>query len=498
MNFVLQAQGITKSFPGVQALKNVSFSVSPGSVHALVGENGAGKSTLMKIISGALASDEGTLFIDGEERILKNPREAQDLGIAMIHQELTILPLRSVAENIFLGREPRKAGGILLDYAALHTRATDLLNQIHVSVDPSRPAGTLSIAQQQMVEVAKALSLRARVIIMDEPTSSLTSRETSTLFQIIGELQKCGIALIYISHRLEEIFSIADTITILRDGQTVHSAPTADLTPDSVVRYMVGRELKEVFPQGKDSRGDTILRAEHLSGQRFTDVSFSLRSGEILGVAGLVGAGRSEVARALMGLDPLQGGTLLFQGEQIVPRSVRAMMRHGFAFLPEDRKAEGLFLNMSVRDNLAISMLDRVFPFGIIRPRLLLRLIRDYFHRLNIKTPSPLQRIKHLSGGNQQKVIIARCLSLKPRVLILDEPTRGIDIGAKSEIYTIAQDLAAQGVAIIMISSELPEILGISDRILVMREGKSVAILNQGEATQDLIMHKAAGGTSWE
>ena len=496
MSYALRMAGIHKRFPGVHALDDVSFEVGTGSVHALVGENGAGKSTLMKLLSGSLQKDEGRIEIAGEEVEFRTPGDAQEKGVSMIYQELTVIPYRSVAANILLGREPRTFAGLFIDYPELHRRAAELLERIDVDVDPTEIVGRLSIAQQQMVEVAKALSLDAKIIIMDEPTSSLTERETATLFRIIRELKRQAITVIYISHRLEEVFEIADWVTVLRDGRSVHSSAVSEVDSDEVVQLMVGRELTDFFPKHEAELGETILEVEGLSGGRFEDVSFSLRAGEIVGFSGLVGAGRTETARALLGIDPAQAGTVRFMGEAVELGSVRQMMRLGFAYVPEDRKEEGLFLRMNVRDNLAISVLERLFTAGLLRMQKVVDLAQRYVERLRIQTPSLQQLIRNLSGGNQQKVIIARCLALDPKVLILDEPTRGIDVGAKAEIHTIIGELAERGVGIIMISSELPEIVGVSDRVIVMRQGRVAAEFGPGEVTQDAIMQKAAGGTS--
>ena len=452
MQYSLKMQGIHKHFPGVHALDDVSFDVEAGSVHALVGENGAGKSTLMKLISGSLVPDEGSIEVFGEAVRFRSPAEAQHHGISMIHQELTVVPERSVASNIFLGREPRALGGLFIDYRALNTQAKALLDRLDVRVDPTVPISELSIAQQQMVEVAKALSYNARVIIMDEPTSSLTERETATLFRIIRDLRADGITVIYISHRLEEIFEISDRVTVLRDGRTIRTDATADLDEDTIVSSMVGRTIDTIFPKREVEIGETILHVDGLSGNGFRDVSFSLRKGEILGISGLVGAGRSEMVRGLMGIDPVDGGSIDLFGQPVTTPRVAGMMRRGFAFVPEDRKEEALFLGMSVRDNLVVSLLSRLFRSGLIQYGRLGEVTAQYIDKLRIQTPSQGQLIRNLSGGNQQKVIIARCLALKPSVLILDEPTRGIDVGAKAEIHTIIGDLAAQGVGIIRLN----------------------------------------------
>jgi ABC-type sugar transport system ATPase subunit len=485
--------GIHKSFPGVHALDDVGFHVNQGSVHAIVGENGAGKSTLMKLLAGSQQRDAGTIEVSGAEVEIPTPGDAQRLGISMIHQELTVIPYRTVAQNILLGREPRTWGGLFVDYPELNRRAVELLGRIDVDVSPTELVGSLSIAQQQMVEVAKALSLDAKIIIMDEPTSSLTDKESETLFRIIRELRRQNITVLYISHRLEEVFDICDHVTVLRDGKSVHTSPVSEVDTDEIVRLMVGRELTDFFPKHAAQAGETLLEVEGLSGDAFESISFSLRAGEVLGFSGLVGAGRSETMRAIMGLEPATAGSVRYKGEEIDFSSVRNMMRRGFAHVPEDRKAQGLFLKMNVRDNLGISVMERLFKGGIVRMRLLVDLAKEYVKRLRIQTPSLQQIVRNLSGGNQQKVILARCLALQPTIVILDEPTRGIDVGAKAEIHQIIGELAERGVGIIMVSSELPEVVGVSDRVLVLREGRVAGELAQDEISQDAIMQRAAG-----
>jgi ABC-type sugar transport system ATPase subunit len=487
-------ENIYKAFPGVQALDNVSFRVESGAVHALVGENGAGKSTLMKLLSGGVRKDSGTIEVNGSTVEIHDPGHAQRLGISMIYQELTLIPYRNVGQNIFLGREPRKPIPFIIDWETLYARTQELLASINLHVDPRTPLSDLSTAQQQMVEVAKALSLDARIIIMDEPTSSLTDRETETLFSLIRDLRDRGITIIYISHRLEEVFSIADAVTVLRDGKSIDTRPVSELQQADIVRMMVGREVKELFPKESTPTDRVILEVDELSGTQFRDVSFELHAGEILGISGLVGAGRSEMARGLLGLDPITKGTVRVNGQTIPIRGIRQMMGRGFAYVPEDRKEQGLFLGLPVRDNLTISVLSRLFSFFFLSLKPLARLASRFVDRLNIQTPTLNQLVRNLSGGNQQKVIIARGLALEPRILVLDEPTRGIDVGAKAEIHGLMSRLASQGVGIIMISSELPEILGVSDRVLVMREGTVAGELDRGEATQDRIMHYAAAG----
>lgn len=496
MTYALRMENIHKRFPGVHALDSVSFEVAPASVHALVGENGAGKSTLMKVLAGSLPKDEGSIEVYGEQVDFTGPGHAQQLGISMIHQELTVIPYRTVAENVLLGREPRRLGGVFIDYKELARRTSELLQRIKLDIAPTDVVSRLSVAQQQMVEVAKALAGNTRILIMDEPTSSLTERETEVLFGVIEELKRQQISVVYISHRLEEVFRVSDWVTVLRDGKTVHSSSTDDITQSETVEHMVGRQLGEMFPERDAQKGEKLLSVSELTGNGFNDVSFELSEGEILGFAGLVGAGRSEAMRGLMGLDPVSSGTIVLRGEELGITSIREMMRNGFAYLPEDRKAQALLLEMSVGDNITISILERLFKTGLLQRHRLEALSNEYRTQLRIQTPSLYQLIRNLSGGNQQKVLIARCLALEPKVLILDEPTRGVDVGAKAEIHELIGKLAENGVGIIMISSELPEIVGISDRVMVMREGHVAAELTGGEITQSEIMQHAAGGSN--
>ncbi|NLH06357.1 MAG: sugar ABC transporter ATP-binding protein [Chloroflexi bacterium] len=491
----LRMEHISKSFPGVKALDDVTFEVGRGEIHALVGENGAGKSTLMKILTGALRPDEGRILLRGEPVRIDNPSDAQALGISIIYQELSLIPYLTVGQNIFLGREPRGLLPGFIDWRELYGRAQALLDQFGLDIDARTEVRFLSIAEQQMAEVAKALSLNADLIAMDEPTSSLTERETEVLFDLMRSLRDEGVSLIFISHRLSEIFEVCDRITVLRDGKLIGTTPTAELTEDEVVSMMVGREIDEMFPRTATERGRVVLEVSGLSdGDELQSVSFKLHSGEILGVAGLVGAGRTALAETLFGIRHPVAGEVRIEGERVTINSPQKAIELGMGFVPEDRKQQGLFLNMAVRENIVISDLDEVASWGFLKFREVERLAQDYVNRLDVRTPSLRQRVRNLSGGNQQKVVIARWLTLKPRVLILDEPTRGIDVGTKAEIYHLLNQLARQGVAVLVISSELPEVLGISDRILVMHEGRITATLNRDEATQDAIMRAATGG----
>jgi ribose transport system ATP-binding protein len=490
----LRMEGITKTFPGVQALKDVTFEAARGEIHALVGENGAGKSTLMKVLTGALEQDAGNILLRGEIVDIRTPGDAQQLGLSMIHQELALIPYLTVGQNIYLGREPLRGPGRLVNWGQLYADARQLLHRLNVDVDARAEVQGLSIAQQQMVEVAKALSYNADLIAMDEPTSALTERETDILFSVMRGLRADGVCLIFISHRLEEVFEIADRITVLRDGQLIGTAPAAELTEDQVVRMMVGRELGEMYPPSGAARPTIVLEAQGLEdGRELHGIDLRLHHGEILGIAGLVGAGRTALAETLFGVRPATAGTILLEGQPVRLSSPADAISHGMGLVPEDRKQQGLFLAMAVRENTVISTLDQLTRFGLINFGAADRLAGTLVEQLDIRTPSLSQRVANLSGGNQQKVIIARWLSLKPRVLILDEPTRGIDVGAKAEIHALMGDLAQQGVGVLMISSELPEVLGVSDRILVMHEGRVTGEFTREQANQDDIMRAATG-----
>jgi ribose transport system ATP-binding protein len=490
----LKMVNIRKSFPGVQAVRDVTLEVYPGEIMALAGENGAGKTTLMNVLTGVVLPDGGEIYLDGEKVVVNSPPRALELGITMIHQELALIPQLTVGQNIFLGREPRRKLRSLIDWPRLYQQARVELDRLGLDIPVDRLIADLSIAQRQLVEIAKALSYRARLIVLDEPTSALTDREANTLFGLMRSLRSEGVSLIYISHRMEEIFQLADRIAVMRDGQLVGAAPVEKLTPGRVIQMMVGRELKELFPKGKTTPGEVVLRAVNLtSPPQLQGASLQLRRGEILGLAGLVGSGRTNLAQALFGAHPLQGGEIWLDGKRVDIGSPRQAIRLGIGFVPEDRKSEGLFLGQSVRSNTAVGLLRRLSVFGFVLFRRIEKGVRDLVSRLNIRTPSINQRVRNLSGGNQQKVVIARWLALNPKILILDEPTRGVDVAAKAEIHALMSELAAKGVAIMMISSELPEVLGVSDRILVMREGRVVAEFSRAEASQDAIMQAATG-----
>ena len=484
---LLVMERITKRFPGVLALSDVHFDVHRGEVHALVGENGAGKSTLMKILSGVYERDGGDITFKGQPVAFTTPRQAQVAGITTIYQELNLIPYLSVTENIFLGSELER--GVLLNWREMHQKARDLLARLHLDIDPRRPVSDLGVAQQQMVEVAKALHHNADLIIMDEPTSALSLNEIHDLFAIIRELQTHGVALIYITHHLDEVFEISNRITVLRDGRYIDTLPTGDLRMESLIQMMVGRDLSEQFPKETAAAQDEVLRVEQLTqGTRLRDISFSVRAGEILGIAGLVGAGRTELVRALFGADPIDAGRIFVDGKPVRINSPRDAIRAGIALLTEDRKGQGLVLNMSTRENISLSILGKLTAGVLTNRRKEVTLAQNYIDSMAIKTPSQDQLVVNLSGGTQQKVVLAKWMATQPRVLIFDEPTRGIDVGAKVEIYKLMNALAQQGVAIIMVSSELPEVLGMSDRIMVIHEGAVTGFLTRAEATQERIM----------
>ncbi|WP_025120122.1 MULTISPECIES: sugar ABC transporter ATP-binding protein [unclassified Serratia (in: enterobacteria)] len=490
--YVLEAEGISKQFPGVKALDNVSLKIKPGSVHALMGENGAGKSTLMKCLIGIYRPDGGTIKVKGQPVTFNDTQAALHSGISMIHQELNLVPHMTVAENIWLGREPAKLG--FVNHEELNRKTRELLAHLKIKLNPETPLGTLSIANQQMVEIAKAVSYNADVLIMDEPTSALTEGEVVHLFAIIRELKQQGKGIIYISHKMDEIFAITDEVSIFRDGTSIASDKTENLTKQSLITMMVGRELTQMFPKFNNNIGEEVLRVAGLrrSGW-FHDVSFAVKRGEILGVAGLVGAGRSEVMESLFGMHPAEAGEIYIEGLPVKIDSPAKAIEQGLAFLTEDRKKSGLFLVLSVVENMSIVNLSAyTSKNGFVSQAQMAKDCMEQINRLNIKTPTMDQIINNLSGGNQQKVLIARWLLAQPKILILDEPTRGIDVGAKAEIYRLISELAHRGVAIILVSSELPEILGMNDRVMVMHAGRITGILDKAEADQEKIMALAS------
>ena len=494
---LLDVEGITKHFGATIALSDVSFDVRPGEVHALMGENGAGKSTLMKIISGNIAPDAGTIRVRGEERSFPTPRAAQDAGIAIIHQELNTVPEMSVAENLSLGQEPRTSLG-LLDRRRQRAEARAKLARVGASIDPDRPIGQLSVGMQQMIEIARAIAENARVLVLDEPTAALSRTESETLFRLIREMRDQGMGLVYISHRMEEVWELADRVTVFRDGRLVGTRDKADVRPSEIVHMMVGRDVDDLYIRDDREPGDVRLEVQGLSGGGIGPVDLEVRSGEVLGMVGLIGAGRTEVARMIYGADPSETGTVRLDGEVLTGRSPSAAIDHGIGLLPESRKDQALFPEMSVKDNATISVLQRFATAAVIRFKQVTQAYSHTTQELRLKTASPSTLVSSLSGGNQQKVVLSRMLLQAPKLLILDEPTRGIDIGAKNEIYRIINEIAGRGTAILLISSDLPEAMGISHRLLVMREGRTAAVLDAHDATEQQIMEYATGVFSEE
>lgn len=492
---MIEMSGITKSFSGNTVLKDVSFSLKKGEIHALMGENGAGKSTLMKILTGIHERDTGEVKVKGKAVHYKNPKESEEAGIAVIHQELNILPHLSIAENLFLGKEKTFGKSGILKTKEMNKRATDILKSFEMQIDVRTEAGQLSVGQQQIIEIAKAVSSDAEVIIMDEPTAALTDREIDSLFKTIHTLQEKGVAFVYISHRMEEIFSICDRITILRDGEYVGTKIIKETNFDEIVQMMVGRELGEQFPERNATIGDVKLAAKGLTRDgHFEDVSFEVRAGEVVGFAGLMGAGRTEVMQSLFGYRKLSDGEISLNGRKIAINNPLQAKNLGIGYVTEDRKSEGLIVDFSVRDNISLTNFNRVAKSGVVKVQEEKSLYQTMVERLKIRLSGPDQAAKSLSGGNQQKVVIAKWLGTDPEILILDEPTRGVDVGAKKEIYSIMNELAERGVAIIMISSELPEVIGMADRVLVMHEGRLTGEVTKEEMTQERIMHFATGG----
>lgn len=491
MSALLELQAVDKSFGPVKVLDGVDFTVTAGKVTALAGENGAGKSTLMKIISGIHARNGGTIFYEGKEVTYTNPREAMAAGIAIIHQELNLLPTMRVGENIFLGREPVNRFG-KIDWEIVRSESKRWLKVLKQNIDPDVPLSSLSIAQQQMVEIARALSLNARVIIMDEPTDALTNIETEILFGVVHELRAQGKGLVFISHRLGEIFRLCDDVAILRDGVMVHQGPVSDLNEDDLIRHMVGRELSSQYPYQAADPGDFRLQVKGLHGDGVRDISFSCRAGEVVGFAGLVGAGRTELAKTLFGAQRAKSGEVFVDGEKVTIRSPHQGVLAGIGYVTEDRKLEGLIQSQGLQSNMSLTGLKRFAgPTGHLNGKEERRVIGEYIRAFSIKTHSMDSIVSELSGGNQQKVSIAKSLLPEPRILILDEPTRGVDVGAKREIYTLINKLKQKGLCILLMSSDMPELLGISDRILVLSGGRLTGEFSRSEVTQESIMRCA-------
>ena len=490
----LEMRGIHKSFPGVRVLDDVSLAVLPGQVHALMGENGAGKSTLMKILAGAIQADAGTILLSGQPAQIATPQQAMDLGIGIIYQELNLAPHLSIAENIFLGREPQRLPG-WIDGRKMRRDAQALMADFGMTLDVRTLVGSLSVAQRQMVEIAKATSRQARILAMDEPSATLTAHELENLYQLIRRLQSQGIGIVYISHRMDEVFQIADAVTVLRDGKIVGSAPLGAISREEVVRLMVGRDLDETYPKVPAELGRPVLEVRGLTRRGVLDnISFTVHAGEVTALAGLVGSGRTEIARCLFGADKWQDGEMRLDGQPFHPNSPSDAIAAGIGFVTEDRKEQGVVLSLSVRENISLASLENVARSGFVRRSVEGAHARASVARLRVRTLSVEKQVGNLSGGNQQKVVLGKWLETPLKLLILDEPTRGIDVGAKREIYGIMNDLAAQGVAILMISSELPEVLGMADKIIVVRDGRIAGQLSRAEATQEKVGQLALAG----
>ena len=488
--YLLELSGISKSFPGVKALDDVGFNVKAGEVHALLGENGAGKSTLMKIISGIYQRDSGSYRLEGREIDELTPKKAQELGIAIIHQELNMCTDLTVAENMFLGRESHARG--VIRQREMDRQAAEILKTLKIDIDPRTVVKKLPVSKQQMVEIAKALSTNARILIMDEPTSALTDREIAELFRIVRDLRDHGCAIVYISHRLDELKEITDRVSIFRDGRYVATRNFDETTLDEIIAMMVGREIKEKFPHVPVAKGEKILEVSHLDSGMVKDVSFDLYAGEIIGLSGLMGAGRTELVRAIFGADPIENGTIKLDGEVIHVRHPLDAIEHGIVLGPEDRKKQGLCTELSIRENVGLANLDRICNrWGVVRSGVEKELTRRAIKDLRIKTPSGEQTAKNLSGGNQQKVVLGKWLVRDARVVIFDEPTRGIDVASKVEIYSIMNDLKSRGIGVLFVSSEMPEVMGMSDRILVMCNGRITGNLVSKATTQDEILRCA-------
>jgi rhamnose transport system ATP-binding protein len=490
---ILELVGVSKRFGAVEALKNVSLALSAGEVHALVGENGAGKSTLVRILAGVHRPDAGTMKLDGQELVLRGPASARSHGIAVIHQHPNLFPDLEVAENVFIGHLPRgRFGGV--DWRKLHSRAERLFASLGVAQKVNVPVRGLSVADQQLVEIAKALSVEARVLVMDEPTAALSTHEVERLFAITRQLRERGVALLFVDHRIDEVFAIADRVSVLRDGSHVITAAVSDLTPEETIRHMVGRRVESLYPKEEASVGEVALEVRGLTRRGiFNDVSFKVRRGEIVGLGGLVGAGRSEVARVLFGIDRADAGEVWVLGKKAIIESPADAMRLGIVYVPEDRHEHGLVLDFSIAANVSLPIVRRLSQFLVMDRDRERDLATEYSKQLQVRSTSVWQKVSGLSGGNQQKVVIAKWLATRPTVLLLDEPTQGVDIGAKAEVHRIISQLAAQGLAIVLISSELPELMGMADRVLVLHEGRIAAAFGRDELSQERIMAAATG-----
>ncbi|MHB8523710.1 MAG: sugar ABC transporter ATP-binding protein [Limisphaerales bacterium] len=491
----LEVTRLSKSFPGVQALDRVSLSLRRAEIHALIGENGAGKSTLMKVLAGIVAKDNGELLLDGQPIAPASPAEALRLGLSTVHQEISLAPNLTVAENIFVGQAPTRLG--FIRWRELERRTRELLAPFGVHLAPAAQVCSLNLAMRQIVEIARAVAATPKILMLDEPTSSLEDHEVARLFRVLRSLAAQGIGILYVTHKLNEVFAIADTVTVLRDGKWVATQPVAETSLDEIVRQMVGRELTQLYPPKSSRRGPELLRVEDLrSNGNFEKISFTLRAGEILGLAGLVGAGRSEIAQTLFGYRPKDAGKIWLRGNELEIDSPADAVRHGIAYLPEDRKLSGLFGQMSLEDNLVAANLAKYSRFGLLSSHAIGGTARECVERFRIRTPTVRQRIGLISGGNQQKVLLGRWLDTRPQVLIADEPTRGIDVGAKAEIHALLRRLCDEGIGVIVISSELPEILGLCDRVLVLHEGRLAGELAGDDVSEEAIMRLATGQTA--
>lgn len=488
---ILKLENISKYYPGVKALDHVMFELYPGQVHALVGENGAGKSTLIKAITGAIELTGGSIYFEGQKLDRINPMKAIDLGIAAIYQEFNLIPKLTVAENIFFGRFPKKSG--MVDTKKMHKDAQVVLNELGVDINSYERVENLTVGFQQLVEIAKSVSKQVKVLIMDEPSAPLTNNEMKYLFHIVRKLKRDGVAIIYISHRMEEIFEVCDAVTVFRDGQYISTQGITQTSREELITLMVNRELGDFFPKNHYSKGKKVLEVKNLNTTVLKNINFEAYEGEILGFAGLVGAGRTEIARAIFGADKIVSGQIYLNGKEIRVKSPQNAVKYGIGLIPEDRKQHGALLHMSVKDNTTFANLSRLFPNGIIKNNEEVQIAENYCTKLKTKTPSVHQLVRNLSGGNQQKVVLSKWLLTNCKVLFFDEPTRGIDVGAKQEIYALINQLVEQGLVVIMISSEMPELLGLSDRIIVMHEGEISGELSRGEATQEVILNLASG-----
>ena len=490
----IEMKGIDKSFGTNQVLKNAGFYLKDGEVHALMGENGAGKSTLMKILTGVYTRDAGTVYVDGKEVLYKNPQEAEKAGIVFIYQELNVLFDLTVEENLFMGKEITKRFGIC-DKKAMREKAQEVMDRMGVNIPVTALMSDLSVGQQQMVEICKALMVDAKVLIMDEPTAALTQSETKVLFEVIKSLREKGVSIVYISHRMEEIFELCDRITVLRDGTYVDTRYIKDINMDDIVQMMIGRTIGERFPSRDVKIGEEVLRVEGLTHEKlFRNINFSVRAGEVLGFSGLMGAGRTEIMQAIFGNIPVKEGKIFIEGNEVVIKNPRQAIKAGIGFITEDRKTEGLLLEKSIAENIEIANLNKISKNSVLQKNKQKEIVKKGIEEFRIRCFGPDHECHNLSGGNQQKVVLAKWIYTDPKILILDEPTRGVDIGAKKEIYSVINDLAAKGVAVILVSSELPEVLGMSDRIAVVHEGRITGTLSAEEADQAKVMTLATGG----